>query len=154
GLARPWVAVAAATRRIEPEGVAGFERIVGVAGRQTLGIRSVRIDPDVAGAAGLAAGAADWRNHMFRRTDGKARIREIEIFAAATEPAAELSGAAGITDQLEPQKARREFALDDLDGCDLGVALIDGDGGRAVLAAARAGAAGQDLILHIAFAGI
>src|SRR5687767_11672310 len=58
GLALQRVAVAAAARRIEPEDVALLQRIIGVAGRQALRVRTVRIDPDVAGPSGVAAGAA------------------------------------------------------------------------------------------------
>ena len=42
GLARERVAVAAAARRVEPEDVALLQRIVGVAGRQPLGVLAVR----------------------------------------------------------------------------------------------------------------
>ena len=91
---------------------------------------------------------------MLHRADGEARIGEIEIFAADAKPAAELAGAAGIGDQLEAGDARGKFAFDDLDGCDLGVALIDRDAGGAILARPRAGAAGDNLVLHIALAGV
>src|SRR5713226_3339951 len=90
---------------------------------------------------------------MLHRADGEARIGEIEIFAADTEPAAELARAAGVGDQLETRDAGGKLALDDLDRRDLGVALVDRDAGHAVLARARAGAAGDDLVLHIALAG-
>src|SRR5262249_58831419 len=79
---------------------------------------------------------------------------EIEIFAADAEPAPELARAAGIGEELETGDARGKFALDDLNGCDLGIALIDRDAGGPIFARARAGAAGDDLVLHIALAGI
>src|SRR5947209_2647642 len=53
--ARERLAVPAAARRVEAEAVARLERIIGIAGGQALGRLGVRIDPDVAGAAGLAA---------------------------------------------------------------------------------------------------
>src|SRR4051794_27159308 len=109
------VAIAAAARRIEPEDIAFLERIVGIAGRQALGVLAVGIDPDVAGPPGIAAGAAVGRDHVFHRADRKARVLEIEIFAADAEPAAITAGTAGILDQLEAQDASRKFALDDLD---------------------------------------
>src|SRR5262249_54552694 len=57
---------------------------------------------------------------------------------------------------ISPKRVRpgRKFALDDFDRRDLGVALIDRDAGRPVLARARAGAAGNDLVLHITLAAI
>src|SRR5260370_7202008 len=82
---------------------------------------------------------------MLHGADREARIREIEIFAADAEPAAELARAARIHDQLEAREAGGKFALDDLDRCDLGIALIDRDAGRPLLAPARPGPAGHDL---------
>src|SRR5262249_35356982 len=154
GLARERIAIAAASRGIEPKGVSGPQGIIRVARRQALRRRTLRVDPDIAGAPALAVGAAGWGDRMLHRADGEARIGEIEVFAADPEPSAELARAAGIGDQLEAGDAGGKFALDDLDGGDLGIALIDRDAGGAVLARARAGAAGDDLILHIALAGI
>ena len=91
---------------------------------------------------------------MPHRADRNARIGEVEIFAADAEPTAKLARAAGIGDQFEAGDTRREFAFDDLDRRDLGIALIDGDAGRSVLGRARSGAAGDDLVLHIRLAGI
>src|SRR5262249_22011778 len=115
---------------------------------------AVRIDPDVAGAAGLAAGAAVRRDHVLHGADREARILEIEILPADAEPAAEAAGATGVPDQLEAWEPCRELALDDLDRRDHGVALVDCDAGGAVLAGARAGATRDDLVLHVALAGI
>src|SRR6516165_1785801 len=114
-LARERIAVTAAPRRVEPEYVALAQRIVGVAGRQALGLRRAGIDPDVAGSSGAAAGAAVGRDQMLHRADGEAGILEIEIFAHDAEPAAEATGAAGILDELEAHEPRRELAFDDLD---------------------------------------
>src|SRR5215212_8005113 len=62
-LARERITMAAASRRIEPEHVALPERIVGIARRQPLSLLALRVDPDVAGAAGVTAGAAvRWNN--------------------------------------------------------------------------------------------
>ena len=91
---------------------------------------------------------------MLHGADREAGIGEIEIFPTDAQTAAELAGATGVDDQLKARDAGGEFALDDLDRRDLGVALVDGDSGRAVLGGARAGAAGDDLVLHIALAGI
>src|SRR4051794_240343 len=107
--------MAAAAGRIEPEDVAGLERIIGVACGQALGVVAIRVDPDVAGAASLAAGAAVRRDHVLHRADRKARILEIEIFAADAEAAAETPGATRILDQLETNQPRRELAFNDLD---------------------------------------
>ena len=57
-VARERIAMPAAARRVEPEDVAGLQRVVGVAGRQALGLAGVGVDPDVAGATDAAAGAA------------------------------------------------------------------------------------------------
>src|SRR5437899_12246693 len=89
---------------------------------------------------------------MLHGADREARSRKIEIFAADAQPAAELARAAGIHDQLEAREAGGKFALDDLDRCDLGIALIDRDAGSPVLVRTRAGAAGDDLVLHVTFA--
>src|SRR6185295_1696062 len=107
-LARERVAMAAAAGRIEAEDVAGLERIVRVARRQALGVVAIRIDPDVAGATGPAAGTAVRRDHVLHGADREAGVLEIEIFAADAESAAEPPGAAGVLDQLEADKARRE----------------------------------------------
>src|SRR5215510_137785 len=154
GLARERIAVAAAAWRIEAEDITGLERIIGIACRQPLGIVAIWIDPDVACAAGLAAGAAVRWDHMFHRADREARVLEIEIFAADAEPAAEAPGAAGVLDQLETNQPRRELALDDLDRRDHGVALVHRDAGGAVLAGASASAARDDFVLHVALASV
>src|SRR6266545_2738929 len=130
------------------------QRIVRVAGRQALGRWGARVDPDLTGTPIAAAGTAVRRNHMLHGADGEARVREIEIFAANAQSAAELTRAAGVGDELEADESGGKFALYDFDRRDLGVALVDSDAGRAVLARARAGAAGEDLVLHIALAGI
>src|SRR5262249_58651070 len=90
-----------------------------------------------------AAGAAVRGDQMFHGADREARIREIEVFAADAEPAAELARPAGICDQLEAREAGGELALDDLDRRDLGIALIDRDAGRPVPTRARARARGR-----------
>src|SRR5499426_3813218 len=144
----------AATRGVEPEDIARTQRVIGVARRQALRRGGVGVDPEVAAAAAAAAGAAVRGDQMLHGADREARIREIEVFAADAEPAAELARPAGIRDQLEAREAGGKFALDDLDRRDLGVALIDRDAGRPVLARTRARAAGDDLVLHIALAAI
>src|SRR5215510_8037757 len=144
--------MSAAAGRIEPEDVSLPQRVIGVAGRQAFGLRRVRVDPDLAGTPAAAARAAARRNHMLHRTDRETRIGEVEIFAADAEPTAELACAAGVRDQLEADEASRKLALDDLHRRDLGVALIDRDAGRPILAGARSGAAGDDLVLHITLA--
>ena len=153
-VARERIAVAAAAGRIEPENVAALaadNRHSASAGAWRWSLSG--LIHDVAGAAVAAAGAAVRRNDVLHRADREARVGEIEIFAPDAEAAAECAGAAGIADQLEAQHAGREFALDDLDRRDPGIALVDGDAGGAVLGGARAAAAGDDLVLHIALAG-
>src|SRR5260221_3769389 len=109
----------AAARGVEPEDIARTERVIGVAGRQAFGRAAVRVDPEVAAAAVAAAGAAVRGDQMLHGADREARIREIEIFAADAQPAAELAGAAGIHDQLEAREARWQISLDGLDPRDL-----------------------------------
>src|SRR5262249_19145634 len=145
-IARERIAMSAAAWGVQPEEVAGPQWIIGVARGQALRRRGVRVDPDIAGAAAAAAGAAARRNRMPHRADRKARIGEVEVFAADAEPTAKLARAAGIGDQFEAGDTRWEFAFDDLDRRDLGIALIDGDAGRSVLGRARSGAAGDDLV--------
>jgi hypothetical protein len=98
--------------------------------------------------------SAERRDDVLGRADREARVREVDIFAPDAEPAAEFARAAGILDQLEFQHARREFAFDDLDRGDLGIALIDGGAGSAVLARAPTRPATDDLVLHIGLAGL
>src|SRR5580704_5967546 len=152
GLARERIAVAAAARRIEPKDVALAQRIIGIAGGQALGLRGAGIDPDVPGAAGMPAGAAVRRDHMLHGANGEAGVLEIEIFPPDAQAAAKPARPAGIFDQLEPREAGRKLALDDLDRRDHRIALIDRDAGSAVPAGARTGAAGDDLVLHVALA--
>src|SRR5262249_13932953 len=104
----------AAPRGIEPEDVAGAQGVVGVAGREALRLGGIRMDPDRARTAARAAGASVGRDDVLHGADGETCVREIEVFAADAEPAAELAGAAGIRDQLETHDAGRELALDDL----------------------------------------
>src|SRR5262249_18444039 len=137
----------AATRGVEPEDIARTQRVIGVARRQAFRRGGVRVDPEVTAAAAAAAGAAVRRDQMFHGADREARIREIEVFAADAEPAAELARAAGIRDQLEAREAGGKIALDDLDPRDLCVALIDRDARRPLLARARARAARAHLVL-------
>src|SRR5262249_58238477 len=59
-----------------------------------------------------------------------------------------------MADPLVAGEPGRDPALDDLDRRDHGVTLVDGDAGGAVLGGARAGASGDDLVLHVALAGI
>src|SRR4051812_11114748 len=113
-LARQRVAMAAAAGCIEPEHVPLLERIVGIAGRQPLGLLALGIDHDRARPAGRAAGAAVRRGEVLHRADREARVLEIEIFAPDAEPAAKAAGAAGILNQLEALDSRRKLALDDL----------------------------------------
>ena len=105
GIARERIAVAAAARRIEPEHVARLQRIVGVAGRQALGLRRVSGLIQMSPVRPVAAaGEAVRRDDVLHRADREARVGEIEVFAADAEPAAEFAGAAGIRDQLEAQR--------------------------------------------------
>src|SRR5580700_4519027 len=101
--ARQRIAVTAAAGRIETKNVALLQRIVGVARRQAFGLVAARIDPDVAGPAGAAAGATVRWNNVLHRANRESRVGEIEIFAADAESAAIKSGAAGIADELEAQ---------------------------------------------------
>src|SRR3984957_8495705 len=153
GRPRQRIAVTAAAGRIEAKNVALFERIIGVARRQALGLVAARIDPDVAGPAGAAAGAAVRWNDVLHGADREPCVGEIEIFAANAEPAAIKSGTAGIADELEAHHGGVKFPFDYLDRGGGGVGLVDGDGVRAVLGGAGAAAAGDDLVLHIALAG-
>src|SRR5262249_11516265 len=139
---------------VEAEHVAAPQRIIGIARGEPLGRVRVGIDPDVAGAAGLAAVAAVGRDHVLGGADGEPCILQIEVFAANAEAAAKRAGAAGIPDPLAPQRGGRELALDDLPRRDPGVALVHRGGGGAVLDGARAAAAADDLVLHVALAGI
>src|SRR5262245_28312400 len=138
----------AAARGVEPEDIAGTQRVVGVACGQALRRGGVRVDPEVAAAAVAAAGAAVRGDEMLHGADRKARIREIEVFAADAEPAAELARPAGIRYQLEAREAGRKFALDDLERRDLGIALIYGDAGSTVLDRKRAGPDGDERVCH------
>src|SRR5262249_19792543 len=112
------------------------------------------LDEDWGGAGGGAGGGAVGGEELFKGGDGKGGAWGVEIFARDADPAAEAARPAGVLDQLVAQEPRGKFALDDLDRRDHGVALVDGDRGRAVLRRARAGAAGDDLVLHVALAGI
>src|ERR1700730_16005167 len=115
----------AAARGVAPEDIPRTQGVIGVAGRQAFRRSGVRVDPEVAAAAVAAAGAAVRGDQMLHGADREARIREIEIFAADAQPAAELARAARIHDQLEAREAGGKFALDDLDRRDLGIALLD-----------------------------
>src|ERR1700722_10436609 len=124
GRPRQRIAVTAAAGRIEAKNVALFERIIGVARRQALGLVAARIDPDVAGPAGAAAGAAVRWNDMLHRADREPCVGKIEIFAADAQPAAIKPRAAGIADELEAHYASRKFAFDNFDRRNAGVALV------------------------------
>src|SRR5258708_14167503 len=114
----------AAARGVEPEDIARTERVIGVAGRQAFGRAAVRVDPEVAAAAVAAAGAAVRGDQMLHGADREARIREIEIFAADAEPAAELPRAAPIHDQLGPAEAGGTIAPRHLRPRDSWLALL------------------------------
>src|SRR5262249_57784079 len=101
----------AATRGVEPEDIARTQRVIGVARRQAFRRGGVRVDPEVAAAAAVAAGAAVRRDQMFHGADREARIREIEVFAADAAPAAELARPPRIRDQLEARDARGGVAV-------------------------------------------
>src|SRR5207248_10072022 len=94
------------------------------------------------------------RGDVLLRADRKARVFVVGILPTDAEPSAKSAGTAGVRDQLETQNAGREFAFDDLDRRDHGAALIHGDARSAVLGGAGAGAAGDDLVLHIALARV
>src|SRR5262249_60801689 len=98
----------AAARGVEPEDIAGTQRVVGVARGQALRRGGVRVDPEVAGPAVAAAGAAVRGDQMLHGADREARIREIEVFAADAEPAAGLTRPARVRYQFEARGAGRE----------------------------------------------
>src|SRR5258707_4786708 len=102
----------AAARGVEPEDIARTERVIGVAGRQAFGRAAVRVDPQVAAAAVAAAGAAVRGDQMLHGADREARIREIEIFAADAEPAAELARAHRHHDHIASRLDGGLFYLD------------------------------------------
>src|SRR6266850_7492332 len=76
------------------------------------------------------------------------------VLSDETKSATELSRSAGVGDQLKTTQSGGEFRFDNFDGRDPGVGLIDIGARDAVLAATAAGAAAEDLILHIALAGL
>src|SRR5262245_1435741 len=80
----------------------------------------------------------------------------VQQFVLADEPEStpELSRSAGVGDQLKTTQSGGEFRFDNFDRSDPGVGLIDVGAGNAVLAAASAGATAEDLVLHVAFAGL
>src|SRR5690606_3789091 len=89
---------------------------------------------------------------MLGRAQGEARLGQVDILAHETESAAEFPRPARLGDQLVAPHAGREFALDDLDRRDARFALV-GEGARqAVHAGPSAGAAAEELVLHIALA--
>ena len=109
----------------------------------------------MAGFAVAAAIDAFGRDRVFRRAQRKTRVVvEHFIFAHETQSSTELTGSAGVGDQLEASDTGGKLRLDDLDRRDLGVGLIDVGAGHAVFAAPAAGAAAEDFILHVAFAGL
>src|SRR5262249_61709221 len=113
-----------------------------------------RVDGVGRGACWAWAVACVRRGGLLRRAEREGRMGEWEIPAEAPQAAAVLGGAAGIPDQLEAHEAGGKFALDDFHRRDLGVALVDGDAGNAVLVRARAAAAGDDLGLPIALSRV
>src|SRR5262249_16360562 len=78
------IAVSAAAGRVQPENVARLQRIVGIARRQAPGLGGVGIDPDIAAAAGVPAGAAVRRGPIVPRADGKTRLGGGGGFPAGT----------------------------------------------------------------------
>src|SRR5215475_6043366 len=74
------------------------------------------------------------------------------VLADKPESTPELSRSAGVGDQLKTTQLGGEFRFNNFDRSDPGVGLIDIGARDAVLAAPSAGAAAEDLVLHIAFA--
>src|SRR5262249_60209540 len=89
-VARERIAVSAAAWGVEPEDIAGTQRVVGVACGQALRRGGVRVDPEVAAAAVAAAGAAVRGDEMLHGADRKACISESEVVAADAGSAAGL----------------------------------------------------------------
>src|SRR5579862_7998928 len=83
---RERITVTAASGRIEAENIARMQRIIGVAGRQTLRPIGLGIDPDIAGTTVAAALHAVRRNDVLHRTDGKARLSEIRYSRRTPSP--------------------------------------------------------------------
>src|SRR5262249_32644958 len=76
GVARERIAKPAAARGVEPEHIAGTQRVIGVARWQALRRGGVRVDPEVAAAAVAAAGAAVWGIRCFmERIEKRASAR-------------------------------------------------------------------------------
>src|SRR5262249_58526338 len=88
--------MSAAAWGVEPEDIAGTQRVVGVACGQALRRGGVRVDPEVATAAVAAAGAARRGDEMLHGADRKACVRKIEVFAADAMTDAESAQTAGI----------------------------------------------------------
>src|SRR5262245_4880212 len=76
------------------------------------------------------------------------------VFADEPESTPKLSRSAGIADQLKTTQSGGEFRFDNFDGSDPGVGLIDVGARDSVLAAPSAGATAEDLVLHVALAGL
>src|SRR4051812_12775524 len=82
---------AAAAGRFQAEYVSSLQRIIGVARGQMLFVRRARIDCKIAGASRSAVLRTQGRNDVLGRTDGKAGVGEIDVFAQDAEAAAEFS---------------------------------------------------------------
>src|SRR5262245_28262223 len=80
----------------------------------------------------------------------------VQQFVLTDEPEStpELPRSAGIGDQLKTMQAGGEFRFNNFDGGDPCVGLIDIGPRNAVLAAPSAGATTEDLVLHVALAGL
>src|SRR4030095_6940628 len=108
--------------------------------------------------AGLAVGAAVDAfgcDGVFGGTQRESRVMVQQlVLADETQSATKLSRSTGIGDQVKTTQSGGEFRFDNFDGRDPGVGLIDIGAGDPVFAAAPAGAAAEDLILHIALTGL
>src|SRR5215510_6561544 len=80
----------------------------------------------------------------------------VQQFVLADEPEStpKLSRSARVRDQLKTTQSGGEFRFDNLYRSDSGVGLIDIGPRNAVLAAPSAGATTEDLVLHVALAGL
>src|SRR5919106_878434 len=154
GVALEGIPEAAAAGSFEADHIAALQGIVRVPGGQALLRVRPGVDPDVAGPPRVTARQAGGGDQMFGRADREPRVREIEILAANSQTTPEPTGSAGIADQLEAEHPGGKLALDDLDGCDFRVALVDRRPGGAVRTGPRSRAPADDLILDVSLTGV
>src|SRR5262245_52398551 len=129
--------------------------MVRVSGRDDSGLVGAGVQGAMAGLAVGAAVDAFGCDCMFGGTQRESRVMIQQlVLADETKSATKLSRSAGVRDQVKTTQSGGEFRFDNFDGRNPGVGLIDIGAGDAVFAAASAGAAAEDLILHIALAGL